>query len=171
MNTSMASAAAQQGATPTTRQYGDLNQKQPMSSDGYPSDTPAPINTPTPPRETAKSLASTKGKDWAMIRRGNGTSGIVRPLRMRVTSTQLVLLADPTINEPEQVLPLDSATVQVVPGLVQGVEKRIDKWGLAGKGLYWSPELVFEVTPDGEARYADLQTLLDNSGWIVRRKQ
>ncbi len=106
-----------------------------------------------------------------MLRRGNGTSGIVRPLRLRVTSTSLILLADPTINEPEQALPLEANTVQAIPGLVQNVEKRIDKWGLAGKGLYWSPELVFEVTPDGEARYADLQTLLDNSGWIVRRKQ
>ncbi len=171
MSTSVASAAGQQGATPTTRQYGDLSQKQSMPSDGVISDTPSPINTPTPPRETTKSLASTKGKDWAVMRNGTGRSPITRPVRMRVSGGQLILLADPTANEPEQVIPLYGDTGQAIPGLVQGVEKRIDKWGLAGKGLYWSPELVFEVTPDGEARYADLQTLLDNSGWIVRRKQ
>ena len=170
MNTGMANAAGP-GAAPTTRQYGDLNQKQPMPSDGVPSDTPAPINTPTPKREPAKSLASTKGKDWAVMRNGNGTSPITRPVRLRVNGGQLVLLADATANEGEQVIPIYGDTGQAIPGLVQSVEKRIDKWGLAGKGLYWSPELVFEVTPDGEGRYADLQTLLDNSGWIVRRKQ
>jgi hypothetical protein len=169
MNTSMANAAGP-GAAPTTRQYGDLNQKQTMPSNGVPSDVPSPINTPTPKRE-AQSLAATKGKDWAVMRQGPGTSGIVRPVRMRVNSAQLILLADPTINEPEQVIPMYDQTGQAIPGLVQSVEKRIGKWGLAGKGLYWSPELVFEVTPDGEARFADLQTLLDNSGWIVRRKQ
>lgn len=170
MNTTMANAAPAQGTAPTTRQYGDLNQKTPMPSDGVPSDTPAPINTPTV-RPNPKSLAETKGKDWAVMRNGRGTSGVTRPVRMRVNGNQLVLLADPTINEPEQVIPMYDDTGAAIPGLVQSVEKRIDKWGLAGKGLYWSPELVFEVPPDGEARYTDLQHLLDNSGWIVRRKQ
>lgn len=169
MSTSMASAA-QQGSAPTTRQYGDLNQKTPMPSDGIPSDTPAPINTPTV-REKPKSLASTKGKDWAVMRNGNGTSGVTRPVRMRINGNQLVLLADPTINEAEKIIPIYNDTGASIPDLVQSIEKRIDKWGLAGKGLYWSPELVFEVTPDGESRFTDLQHLLDNSGWIVRRKQ
>jgi len=106
-----------------------------------------------------------------VMRNGNGTSPITRPVRLRVNGGQLVLLADATANEGEQVIPIYGDTGQAIPGLVQSVEKRIDKWGLAGKGLYWSPELVFEVTPDGESHYADLQTLLDNSGWIVRRKQ
>jgi hypothetical protein len=169
MDTSMANAAGP-GAAPTTRQYGDLSQKQTMPSDGVPSNEISPINTPTPKRDT-KSLASTKGKDWAVMRNGNGRSAVTRPVRLRVNGSQLVLLADATANEGEQIIPIYGDTGQAIPGLVQSVEKRIDKWGLAGKGLYWSPELVFEVTPDGEARYADLQTLLDNSGWIVRRKQ
>lgn len=163
-------SADQMAAAPTTRQYGDLSQKQPQPSDGVPSDEISPINTPTPPRES-KSLASTKGKDWANMRHGTGRSAITRPVRLRVNGSQLVLLADATANEGEQIIPIYGETGQAIPGLVQSVEKRIDKWGLAGKGLYWSPELVFEVTPDGEGRYADLQTLLDNSGWIVRRKQ
>lgn len=170
MNTSLANAASQ-GAAPTTRQYGDLNQKTPSPSDWVPSDTPAPINTPTAKREPPQSLASTKGKDWAVMRNGNGTSPITRPVRLRVNGNQLVLLADATVNEREQIIPIYGDTGQAIPGLVQSVEKRIDKWGLAGKGLYWSPELVFEVPPEGETRYQDLQTLLDNSGWIVRRKQ
>lgn len=170
MNTTMANAAGQDAA-PTTRQYGDLSQKQTMPSNGVLSDEISPINTPTPKREPAQSLASTKGKDWAVMRNGNGRSAVTRPVRLRVNGSQLVLLADATANEGEQIIPLYGDTGQAIPGLVQSVEKRIDKWGLAGKGLYWSPELVFEVTPDGEARYADLQTLLDNSGWIVRRKQ
>ena len=171
MSTSMANAAPAQGSAPTTRQYGDLNQKTPMPSNAVPSDDPAPINTPIAKRQPLESLASTKGKDWAVMRNGNGRSGVTRPVRMRVNGNQLVLLADPTINEPEQVIPIDRDTGAAIPGLVQSVEKRIDKWGLAGKGLYWSPELVFEVPPDGEARFTDLQHLLDNSGWIVRRKQ
>jgi hypothetical protein len=110
MSTSMANAAAGQGGAPTTRQYGDLNQKSPLTSGGVPSDEPTPINTPTPKREPPKSLASTQGKDWAVIRQGRGTSGVTRPVRMRVNGNQLVLLADPTINEPEKVIPINNDT-------------------------------------------------------------
>ena len=44
-------------------------------------------------------------------------------------------------------------------------------WGIAGRGMYWRPVLLIEVTPDAEFRYAELKALLDNSGLIVQRRQ
>jgi hypothetical protein len=43
-------------------------------------------------------------------------------------------------------------------------------WGIAGRGMYWRPILSIEVTPDAEFRYAELKSLLDDSGLIVERK-
>ncbi len=34
--------------------------------------------------------------------------------------------------------------------------------------MYWRPQLAVDVAPGGEARYADLQTLLTDSGLEVK---
>jgi hypothetical protein len=44
----------------------------------------------------------------------------------------------------------------------------MDRWGIAGRGMYWKPVLKVQVIPGGENRFKDLQTLLEDSGLDVQ---
>ncbi len=91
-------------------------------------------------------------------------------MRIRCEANQLVLLADLTAEDAQRTVPVTGPTITAIPQFVKTVEERVERWGLAGKNMYWSPELIVEVTPDAEQRYRDLEKLMENSGWIVKRK-
>ena len=50
------------------------------------------------------------------------------------------------------------------------MQQRITEWGIAGRGLYWRPQLILQVGHSGEGRYADLDALLADSGFDVKRR-
>ena len=43
-------------------------------------------------------------------------------------------------------------------------------WGTAGKNLYWRPTLLMEVKPGAADRYAELKSLLENSGLDIKER-
>ena len=75
------------------------------------------------------------------------------------------------VGDPPVEVPLRLRTEDSVDPLVAAVQHRIKDWGIAGRGLYWRPQLVLEVGKSGEGRYADLEALMADSGFDVKRKE
>ena len=95
--------------------------------------------------------------------------GVQRPIRIECWTDRLVLIPDTRDLQPE-VIPLSERTDQSVDQLVGAARTYTKTWGMAGRGMYWKPQLVLQVYPNGESRAKDLQTLLAESGWDVKRR-
>ncbi len=94
---------------------------------------------------------------------------IQRPIRIECYTDRLVLLPD-SREVQAQVIPLSERTDQSVDQLVSAVRTYTKSWGMAGRSMYWKPQLLLEVKPNADARASDLQTLLADSGLDVKRK-
>lgn len=146
------------------------------NSQFYPKEEPfSRTSAPLPNRTRRKdselqSIAKTRGKDWGLAHAKRDTNPVIRPIKLLVNADQVTLPADPTADDPTRVIALGAATADSMNEFIATVERRIKKWGIAGNKLYWSPELIFDVSSDGEDRYADLAALLDQSGWTVKRR-
>jgi hypothetical protein len=120
-------------------------------------------------RSSSRSLADKRGKNWALPTSNTASIGVQRPIRIECWTDRLVLIPDTRDLQPE-VIPLSERTDQSVDQLVGAVRTYTKTWGMAGRGMYWKPQLVLQVYPNGEGRANDLQTLLAESGWDVKRR-
>ncbi len=116
----------------------------------------------------SQSLADRRGANWALPSAAAKTFPLVRPVRLQCDAGQVVVLPDSDQHAP-QVVELGARTESSIDDLVSAIWKQTDRWGIAGQGLYWRPEIVVQVLPGGESRFADLHRLLDGSGLTVRR--
>jgi hypothetical protein len=131
-------------------QYDDSRQQQQQSSSSH-------------------SMSRNRGRNWALPTSHTASVPVQRPIRVECWSDRLVLVPD-TSDQQSQVIPLGERTEDAVDHLVGAVRTYTKSWGIAGRGMYWKPQLVLNVNPNGETRAADLQTLLSDSGWDVKRK-
>ncbi|HZZ29790.1 MAG TPA: hypothetical protein VFE46_17475 [Pirellulales bacterium] len=118
---------------------------------------------------SSHSMAKNRGRNWALPTSHVSSVPIQRPIRVECWPDRLVLVPDTRDLQP-QVIPLGARTEDAVEPLVGAVRTYTKSWGIAGRSMYWKPQLVLNVNPNAEARAADLQTLLADSGWDVRRK-
>jgi hypothetical protein len=118
---------------------------------------------------SSRSMARNRGKNWALPTSHTSSIPIDRPIRVECWSDRLVLVPDTRDQQP-QVIPLGQRTEDAVDQLVGAVRTYTKSWGIAGRSMYWKPQLVLNVNPNAEARAADLQTLLGDSGWDVKRR-
>jgi hypothetical protein len=182
-NDRSAAARSLANGTEKERRYGDLNDQASSrdslaadagkpaidSADIDPNGEPAEMKTPKQPRQKPRSLAETRGANWGLSPSARASNPITRPIH-------IVCEGDRLLVHPEQpsdsavVVPLRQRTDDSVDQLVSEVQKRIEHWGLAGRGLYWRPQLILEVGHSGEGRYADLEALLADSGFDVKRR-
>ncbi len=116
------------------------------------------------------SLAATRGKNWGLGASARSSIPVTRPIQILCEGDRLVLAGERR-GDPAHSVPLPYRTEDGVDPLVDHIQQRIKTWGLAGRGMYWRPELVLEVGPSGEGRFADLEALLADSGFDVRRKE
>jgi hypothetical protein len=115
-------------------------------------------------------LTFDRGKNWALPTGGSSASiPLTRPIRIECYPDRLVLLPDTRDQQP-QVIPLPDRTDAAVDQLVTAVRGYTKTWGMAGRSMYWKPQLVLEVKPSAERRAADLQALLANSGLDITRR-
>ncbi|HEY2840228.1 MAG TPA: hypothetical protein VGJ26_13820 [Pirellulales bacterium] len=117
------------------------------------------------------SLAKSNGKDWALPEDARNAVPIARPLVVECRPDKLIVHADGPTSKVVKEIPLPGATADSINELVGTVSDQAATWGPAGRGMYWKPSLSMQVTPGGEARYADLQTLMADSGLDVRPVQ
>jgi hypothetical protein len=164
------------------RHYGDLNER--MRSE---TGAPMPANAQGATRgdadsgetqtdvklesrkEKPRSLAESRGVNWGLSPAARSSSPITRPIHILCEGDKLVIRPDRNDAMPVEV-PLRLRTEDSVDLLVGGIHERINDWGIAGRGLYWRPQLVLEVGRSGEGRYADLEALLADSGFDVKRR-
>jgi hypothetical protein len=114
-------------------------------------------------------LAKNRGRNWALPSSSASSLPIQRPIRIECYSDRLVLLPD-SRDQQAQVIPLTERTDEAVDQLISSVRTYTKSWGMAGRSMYWKPQLVLEVKPNAERRAGDLQLLLADSGLDVVRK-
>ena len=111
---------------------------------------------------------------------GPGRSGIqmVRPIRLYVTSDQVVVLPDRAQSPEEgariaassQRIEFAGPTAVQINQVVAALKSHAESWGIAGQGMYWEPRLVLNVTSGGQGRAAELTRLLEAAGLKVQAK-
>lgn len=116
------------------------------------------------------SLADARGDNWGLPNAAQGMVAVTRPLNVAVLPDRLVLLPGRGENWRPIITTVEGPLQTSVDAFVTKIWKRIEGWGIAVPGGYWKPVLVVEVLPGGEARFQELQALLQGSGLEVQRK-
>jgi len=116
-----------------------------------------------------QSLADARGHEWALRNAGRGSMPVARSIRVDCFADRLVVVPESGYGKPKTV-PLPRRTAESVDELVSSVWEVIDRWDIAGRGMYWRPVLSFHVAPAAEQRFRELQVLLDGSGLDVERE-
>jgi hypothetical protein len=178
------SASRGQAATAGERRYGDLNDRpstQDASRNGQPFNAQGSASTDAetgqtnvemkvePKKEKPRSLAESRGVNWGLAPSARASNPITRPIHIICEGDKLLVRTERSGNPPITI-PLRMRTEDSVDQLTAAVHERIKDWGIAGRGLYWRPQLVLEVGRSGEGRYADLEALLADSGFDVKRR-
>ncbi len=114
---------------------------------------------------STSSLANSRGANWALPSQTTGARAYVRPMRLVCESDAISLVSENVVTAR---IPLGAQTVASIDPLVSEVWKTIETWGIAGRQAYWKPELRFSVVPGAERRLEEIQSLLDNSGLLVK---
>lgn len=120
-------------------------------------------------RTASHSMADMRGRNWALPSDGRASIPITRPIRLECWPDRIVVMSDSRDQQP-QVIQLASRTEESIDRVVAAVREHSKRWGIAGRGMYWKPQLVLQVNPNGDSRADDLQVLLANSGLDVKRK-
>jgi hypothetical protein len=126
---------------------------------------------PPPASKTGKRLADQRGADWALPSRAPGATAYLRPVKVFCSERELVIQAGASLNQKQTTIKFDGPTENAIQPLVDEIWKMIESWGIAGSGGYWKPELRVTVMPGGQPRMAELESLLDHSGFEVRGVQ
>ena len=123
----------------------------------------------SPSTAAGRPLAETRGPNWGLPDAAGGSVPITRPIRMDCYKDRLLIVPERGASGVKEV-PLGASTEDGIDELLSGVWSVMDRWGIAGRGMYWRPVLSVRVAADAEWRFAELQTLLDGSGLGVKRK-
>ena len=116
-----------------------------------------------------RSSSQRRGSDWAQREAARGGVPITRPIRVDLLPDRLVLAPDRPGGAAKEI-PLGERTATAANALTSAVWDRIESWGMAGKGMYWRPELNVYTAPGAEWRLADLTRAMEGSGIAVQRK-
>jgi hypothetical protein len=112
----------------------------------------------------ASSLAQTHGPNWALPNAADGAIGITRPVLVTCAPAELIVHPEAGAAERPRRIPFDGPTQTAIQPFVSVLWERIESWGIAGPGVYWKPILKVTVAPGGDARFAEMRSLLDDSG-------
>jgi hypothetical protein len=115
-------------------------------------------------------LSKTRGRDWGLPDGGVGVAAATRPILVECHNDRLVILPEDRNQEPK-VVRLGTQAQETIDEFVSDVWQHMKGWGIAGKGLYWRPTLVMDVKPGAADRYAEVKSLLTDSGLDVHERQ
>jgi hypothetical protein len=118
----------------------------------------------------ANSLADARGRDWALKDKTADAVGITRPLRVVCDPESLVLLPERGTDQKPLLLVHHGRVQDKIDALVDAVRRRIESWGIAGQNAYWKPTLQVAIREGAVGTYAQLTTLLRDSGIEIVRK-
>ena len=143
------------------------------SASGGPQSPMAPVGLPHSTigsnAQKTSSLAKTRGRDWGLPDGGMGMSPATRPILIDCYNDRLVIVPDER-NVPPKTTRLGPEARENIDEFVANVWTHMKGWGTAGKGLYWRPTLMMNVGPGAADRYAEVKSLLADSGLDVRER-
>ena len=137
-----------------------------MAGVGSPSAT---LNATAKSKKTEK-LAKARGRDWGLPDGGSGAAAATRPILVECHNDRLVLLSEDRGHASKEVR-LGQQAQDSMDEFVADVWQHMKGWGTAGKGLYWRPALLMEVEPGAADRYAEVKSLLADSGLDVQERR
>ena len=115
-------------------------------------------------------MANSRGSDWALPKSGPGATGVTRPLRIDCYADRLVIVPEASDKRPPRVVEFPGSTAKSVDTFVSAVWEEMDRWGIALANGYWKPVLQVRVAPGAETRFREVQTVLEDSGLVVKRR-
>jgi len=107
-------------------------------------------------------------QNWALQGATQFTSGVSRYVQLRCEADRFVLPTQAGLTGALEV-PIGSSVSAAADQLVQAIWEFHHSWGSAGENKHWRPILRVQVSPGGEQRLRELQTLLRNSGLEIER--
>lgn len=116
-----------------------------------------------------QALSNTRGRDWGIPGASHESFPVTRPIFVRCYPDKLTILADESSSTGKNIA-LTEQTKDSIDDFVSALWQQMKSWGIAGKGMHWRPALIFTVEPGAVDRYADLKTLLADSGFDVRER-
>jgi len=122
-----------------------------------------------PGHRSARSMASTRGEDWGLNGASIGAIAASRPILVKCYSDKLVVVPETRTQQPREIR-LGPHTEDAMDDLVSAVQDHMEVWGKAGRGLYWRPTLTMDIEPGAETRFAEIKSLLANSGLDVNQR-
>ena len=115
-------------------------------------------------------LASIRGRDWGLPDASAGLTPVTRPIHVDCYGDRLVIVPEKGLA-PKSTIPLSGDTESAVDEFVSAIWKHMDRWGIAGRNMYWRPTLQIHVGPGGQTRCAELSRLLERSGLGVEKHE
>ena len=119
-----------------------------------------------------KSIADSRGSNWAIQKGSPGSVPIRRTIQVVVREDRMALL--PSRHETSGVgaigteISLEQSGTQISEEFVMALRERMEDWGIAGSGLYWRPVLELNMGPDASYSAFQIMRLLKDSGVEVR---
>jgi hypothetical protein len=118
--------------------------------------------------EASQSLAKTRGRNWGLPDANRTAVAITRPVRVECHADRLVIVPETGLGRPNTIS-LDGGTAASIDTFVSSVWDYMERWGRAGRGMYWRPVLKIYLGPGADPRIAELETLLQDSGLLVEQ--
>ncbi len=121
--------------------------------------------------ELARPVALARGANWAWDRPQRTQTSVIRAIRIRCYVDRWVLLPDKGTNGAPETIDFEGTPAQRAEKLAEAVQRRVESWGVALAGGYWTPVLHVDVARDADWRFDQLQRLMQGSGIDVLKKE
>jgi hypothetical protein len=87
-----------------------------------------------------------------------------RSIHVQCYADRLIVVASADDKRGSRIILLNQHPQAVMDDLLGEVSKRVEGWGIAGRGMYWRPRMVLDVQPGGDLRSSELHDVLANGG-------
>ena len=115
-----------------------------------------------------KPISVSAGHGWAASRAEGKATPVSRPINIVALKDRWLLRSDVEPGKFEANLTMEEGPQKAGEQLALAMRKRVDSWGIAVVGGYWSPSLTIEAASDAQQSVARLERLLEGSGVEIK---
>jgi uncharacterized protein YoxC len=115
-----------------------------------------------------KPISVSHGRGWAASRAENKATPVSRPIQVVALRDRWLIRSDVDAKSFESNITMEAGPQEAGNTLATALKKRVDSWGLAVQGGYWSPTLTIEAASDAQQSVARMQKLLEGSGVEIK---
>lgn len=108
------------------------------------------------------------GRGWAASRAEGKATPVTRPINIVALKDRWLLRSDVDPKTFDECITMDEGPQQAGNQLASALKSRVDSWGLAVKGGFWSPSLTIESASDAQQSVVRLEKLLEGSGVEIK---